>query len=150
MSQARTLGSPIAAVDGEPVSGCYNVGVGIVGIGVDAVDVERMRETINRTPSFCERCFTDEERAYAERANDPTERYAVRFAAKEAVMKAMGVGLGAFGFFDVAVARAADGVPSLVITGEAARLAAERGITRWHVSLTHTELIAAAYVIAEN
>jgi holo-[acyl-carrier protein] synthase len=120
----------------------------IVGIGVDAVDIARMRDTITRTPSFRTRCFTDDERAYAEKANDPSERYAVRFAAKEAVMKAMGLGLGAFGFYDVAVARAESGVPSLVITGEAKRLAAERGITTWHVSLTHTELVAVAYVIA--
>lgn len=123
--------------------------MGIVGIGIDAVDVARMRQTITRTPSILSRCFTDDERSYAERAHDPAERYAVRFAAKEAVMKAMGVGLGAFGFYDVAVARAIGGVPSLIVTGEAARLAAERGIVRWHLSLTHTELIAAAYVIAE-
>ena len=123
--------------------------MGIVGIGIDAVDVARMRATITRTPSFRSRCFTLDERSYAERAHDPAERYAVRFAAKEAVMKAMGVGLGAFGFYDVAVSRADDGVPSLIITGEAARLAAVRGIARWHLSLTHTELIAAAYVIAE-
>jgi holo-[acyl-carrier protein] synthase len=122
----------------------------IVGVGIDAVDVARMRETITRTPSFRSRCFTEAERAYAEKANDPSERYAVRFAAKEAVMKAMGVGLGAFGFFDVEVARADDGVPTLVVTGEAAGLAEVRGITRWHVSLTHTELVAIAYVIAER
>ena len=135
---------------GDWAGRCYNKGMGIVGIGIDAVDVARMRETIGRTPSFRTRCFTDDERDYAERAHDPAERYAVRFAAKEAVMKAMGLGLGAFGFYDVAVARAADGVPSLLISGDAARLAAELGITRWHLSLTHTELIAAAYVIAEG
>ncbi len=122
----------------------------IVGIGIDVVDVARMRETIARTPSICERCFTIAERAYAERARDSAERFAVRFAAKEAVMKAMGLGLGAFGFHDVEVVRAADGVPSLLISGDAARLADERGITRWHLSLTHTETTAAAYVIAER
>lgn len=128
----------------------YNRGVSIVGIGIDVVDVARMRETIASTPSLCERCFTVAERAYAELARDSAERFAVRFAAKEAVMKAMGVGLGAFAFHDVEVVRAADGVPTLLITGDAARLANERGITRWHVSLTHTEITAAAYVIAER
>ena len=128
----------------------YNRGVSIVGIGIDVVDVARLRETLSRTPSFRERCFTPGERAYAERARDSAERFAVRFAAKEAVMKAMGVGLGAFGFHDVEVVRAADGVPTLLITGDAARLADERGVIRWHVSLTHTETTAAAYVIAER
>ena len=128
----------------------YNRGVSIVGIGIDVVDVARMRETLSRTPSFRERCFTPAERAYAERARDPSERFAVRFAAKEAVMKAMGLGLGAFGFYDVEVVRADDGVPGLLISGDAARLADERGITRWHLSLTHTETTAAAYVIAER
>lgn len=128
----------------------YNRRVSIVGIGIDVVDVARMRDTITRTPSVRDRCFTPGEREYAERARDPAERFAVRFAAKEAVMKAMGLGLGAFGFFDVEVLRADDGVPTLHISGDAARLAAERGITRWHLSLTHTETTAAAYVIAEG
>lgn len=143
----RTVHTLVVWMDGLP---WYNVGVSIVGIGVDAVDVATMRQTIARTPSFVTRCFTEAERAYAGRAGDPVERYAVRFAAKEAVMKAMGVGLGAFGFYDVEVARADDGVPSLVVTGAAAALAAERGITRWLVSLTHTELVAIAYVVAES
>lgn len=121
-----------------------------MGIGVDAVDVSVMRDTITRTPSFVTRCFTEGERSYAQRARDPSERFAVRFAAKEAVMKAMGVGLGAFEFYDVEVVRADDGVPSLLITGAASILAAERGITRWLVSLTHTELVAIAYVVAEG
>lgn len=128
----------------------YNRGVAIVGIGIDVVDVARMRETINRTPSFRDRCFTAGERAYAESANDPAERYAVRFAAKEAVMKAMGLGLGAFGFHDVEVVREESGVPSLRISGEAAAHAERRAITNWHLSLTHTETTAAAYVIAER
>ena len=128
----------------------YNRCVSIVGIGVDAVDVAVMRETIARTPSIVTRCFTESERSYAQRARDPSERFAVRFAAKEAVMKAMGVGLGAFAFYDVEVARAENGVPSLVVTGAAATLAAERGVSRWLVSLTHTELVAIAYVVAER
>ncbi len=122
----------------------------IVGIGIDVVDVARMRETLSRTPSFRERCFTVGERSYAEKARDPAERFAVRFAAKEAVMKAMGLGLGAFGFYDVEVVRADDGVPSLLVSGNAARLADNLGIVRWHLSLTHTETTAAAYVIAER
>lgn len=120
----------------------------VVGIGIDLVEVERFRESLARTPSMKERMFTPGERAYADRANDPTERYAVRFAAKEAVMKALGVGLGAFGFHDVEVIRAEDGVPSLGIYGPALALADARGVTGWQLSLTHTTASAGAFVVA--
>ena len=65
-------------------------------------------------------------------------------------MKALGVGLGAFGFHDVWVSRAASGEPSLRVTGRAAELAADRGIGVWHLSITHTDLVAIAYVVAES
>lgn len=122
----------------------------IVGIGVDAVDVARMREVLSRTPSFRVRTFTDEERAYCEKMNDPTERFAVRFAAKEAVMKAMGLGLGSFGFYDCETVVAESGAPSLVLRGPALEHATARGITDWHVTLTHTAMTAIAMVVAEN
>jgi holo-[acyl-carrier protein] synthase len=121
----------------------------IVGIGVDAVDVERMREVLARTPSFRIRTFTDEERAYCEQMNDPTERFAVRFAAKEAVMKSMGLGLGAFGFYDCETVVAESGAPSLVLRGPALEHARQRGITHWHLTLTHTAISAIAMVVAE-
>ncbi len=120
----------------------------VIGIGIDLVDVDRFRTSIKRTPTMIARMFTEDERAYAEAANDPTERYAVRFAAKEAVMKAMGVGLGAFGFHDVSVRRAESGAPSLEVSGPAAELAVERGIGMWQVSLTHTASSAGAFVVA--
>jgi len=65
------------------------------------------------------------------------------------VMKALGVGLGAFGFHDVWVERAESGAPSLVVSGKAADLATAAGVTVWHLSLTHSDHVAAAYVIAE-
>jgi len=120
----------------------------VVGVGIDLVDVDRFRTSLTRTPTMIERMFTDGERAYAEAASDPTERYAVRFAAKEAVMKALGVGLGAFGFHDVEVLRAEGGQPSLGVYGPAERLAGERGVLDWQVSLTHTSLSAGAVVVA--
>jgi holo-[acyl-carrier protein] synthase len=122
----------------------------IVGIGIDVVDVADMRRTLERTPTFKERCFTPDERAYAEKQNDPTERYSVRFAAKEAVMKCMSLGLGAFGFHDCEVAVAESGAPSLILRGPALELAAERGITTWHITLSHTSTTATAMVIAER
>lgn len=105
---------------------------------------------LSRTPSFRVRTFTEEERAYCEKMNDPTERFAVRFAAKEAVMKAMGLGLGAFGFYDCETVIAPSGAPSLVLRGPALEQAAARGITDWHVTLTHTATTAIAMVVAED
>ncbi|HEY1116133.1 MAG TPA: holo-ACP synthase [Acidimicrobiales bacterium] len=121
---------------------------GVLGVGIDLVDVDRFRRSLLRTPSMRERMFTDGERAYAETANDPTERYAARFAAKEAVMKAMGVGLGAFGFHDVEVLRDEGGRPSLRVIGAAELLAVERGVQAWQISLTHTATSAGAVVMA--
>jgi holo-[acyl-carrier protein] synthase len=122
--------------------------VSVLGVGIDLVDVDRFRTSLQRTPSMRERMFTAGERAYAETANDPTERYAARFAAKEAVMKAMGVGLGAFGFHDVEVLRDDGGRPSLRVVGAAELLAVERGVGRWQISLTHTATSAGAVVVA--
>ena len=121
----------------------------IRGIGVDVVDIERFRTSLTRTPSMRTRLFTAEELAYVAPKVDPFRSLAARFAAREAVMKAMGVGLGAFGFQEVWVTVAASGQPSLCVTGAAARLAIEREIGSWHLSLTHTALVAVAYVVAE-
>ena len=121
----------------------------VKGIGVDAVDIERFRTVLQRTPSMRERLFTAEELEYVAPKVDPVPSLAARFAAREAVMKAMGLGLGAFGFHEVWVTRAESGVPSLCVTGRALELAVDRGITRWHLSLTHTDLVAVAQVVAE-
>ena len=121
----------------------------VVGVGIDLVDVARFRQSLARTPSLAERMFTGGERAYAESATDPAERYAARFAAKEAVMKALGVGLGAFGFHDVEVVNADNGSPSLRVTGGAAAVADARGVSSWIVSLTHTDLVAEAVVVVQ-
>ncbi|HEY7938712.1 MAG TPA: holo-ACP synthase [Acidimicrobiales bacterium] len=123
--------------------------VDLIGIGVDLVEVDRMRRTLARTPALVERLFTDAERAYCERRHDPTERFAARFAAKEAVMKALGVGLGAVGWHEVEVVRAESGRPSLALTGRAADLAAELGVVRWHLTMSHTTRVAEAIAVAE-
>ncbi|MGH9136659.1 MAG: holo-ACP synthase [Acidimicrobiales bacterium] len=122
----------------------------IVGVGVDDVDVGRLRAVLARTPSMRRRLFTDGERAYAELAREPAQRFAARFAAKEAVLKSMGVGLGACRWTDIEVARDDDGAPSLVLHGRATELAAARGIARWHLSLTHDGGRAVAFVVAET
>jgi holo-[acyl-carrier protein] synthase len=121
----------------------------LIGIGVDTVEVERFRAALARTPGMADRLFTARERAYGDRFADPAPRLAARFAAKEAAMKALGVGLGAFGFHDVEVVNAEGGAPSLVVTGAAAALAADRGVTSWLVSLSHSALVAEAMVVAQ-
>ncbi len=120
----------------------------LTGIGIDAVEVDRFRRVIGRTPGVVRRLFTDGERAAGARRRDPAERLAARFAAKEAVMKALGVGLGAFRFHDVEVVNAASGKPGLVLRGEAAALAADRGVRGWELSLTHTGKTAHAVAVA--
>jgi len=118
----------------------------VIGVGIDAVDVARFSLILRRRQSFEERVFTARERFTC--AGMPG-RLAARFAAKEATMKALGVGLGAFGFHDVWVEKEPSGRPILRVEGRAAALADEAGVTRWHVSLTHTDLVAEAIVVAE-
>jgi holo-[acyl-carrier protein] synthase len=92
--------------------------------------------------------FTDAERAYCDRRKDPTERYAARFAAKEAVMKAMGVGVGACRWRDIEVAKAPSGAPSVRLHDTALALAESRGITAWRHTMTHTHRVAEAIAVA--
>lgn len=120
----------------------------MIGLGVDAVEVDRFRRVLARTPGVAARLFTDGERAYGARFADPAPRLAARFAAKEATMKALGVGLGAFDFREVEVRNAPGGAPTLLLSGRAASLAGERGVTALHVSITHTDRMAEAVVAA--
>ncbi len=125
-----------------------SVGLNVVGIGMDAVELDRFRLAMSRRTGLKDRLFSDAERAYADRRNDPTERYAARFAAKEAVMKAMGVGLWKFKLRDVEVVKARSGAPSIRLHGRAAEMADERSITQWLLTMTHTENTAFAIAVA--
>jgi holo-[acyl-carrier protein] synthase len=118
------------------------------GIGIDAVEVDRFRKVIGRTPGVVRRVFTAGEQAAGARRKDPAQRLAARFAAKEAVMKALGVGLGAFKFHDVEVVNAPSGKPELILRGRAADLARELGVSSWQLSLTHTDRTAHAVAVA--
>lgn len=120
-----------------------------VGVGIDVVEVERFRAALGRTPSMRTRLFTLTELADVAGRRDPVPALAARFAAREALMKALGVGLGAFGFHDAWVERASTGAPSLVVTGRAAALAESAGVTQWHLSLSHVASVAVAVVLAE-
>ncbi|MFI5047660.1 MAG: holo-ACP synthase [Acidimicrobiia bacterium] len=121
----------------------------VVGLGTDLVEVARFRRALARRATLPARLFSADEREYAARQRDPAPSLAVRFAAKEAVMKALGVGLGGFALRDVEVVRDDDaGTPSLVLRGRAEQLARDRGVTGWLVSLTHTDATAMAVAIA--
>jgi len=120
----------------------------MVGIGTDLVDLDRLRVVLARTPAMIDRLFTADEQSYARERRDPVERFGGRFAAKEAAMKAMGVGLGAVRFRDLEVVRAESGAPSLVVRGGASDLAARLGVRRWLVTITHTDHVAHAVVVA--
>jgi holo-[acyl-carrier protein] synthase len=117
-------------------------------VGIDVVDLARFRAVLARTPRVAERLFTEDERDYARRQRDPTARLAARFAAKEATMKALGVGIGAFGWHDVEVVRLESSAPALRLTGQASTLATSSGVREWKISLTHSDLIAQAVVVA--
>lgn len=121
----------------------------MIGIGIDAVEVDRFRRVLDRTPRVAERVFTPAERALAASRRDPLPALAARFAAKEAAMKALGVGIGAFAFAEVEVVREASGRPTLALHGRAAAVARDAGVRVWHLSLTHTEHTASAMVVAE-
>jgi holo-[acyl-carrier protein] synthase len=122
--------------------------VELVGLGTDLVEVERFRLAMDRRATLADRLFSDDEREYAFRQFDPVKNLAARFGAKEAVMKALGVGLWKFAFRDVEVVRRKGGAPSIALYGRAEVLAGERGVRAWHLSLTHTDTMAMAVAIA--
>jgi holo-[acyl-carrier protein] synthase len=121
----------------------------LLGVGTDLVEVDRFRVALDRRGErLVTRLFSDAERAYAFGHREPVPRLAARFGAKEAVMKALGVGLWRFKLRDVEVAREPSGRPTVVLHGAAATLAAERGVRAWHLSLTHTDTMAMAFAVA--
>lgn len=124
----------------------------ILSIGIDIVEVDRIRETMTRTPRFAERVFTPAEREYCDskRVAAP-QSYAARFAAKEAFLKALKTGWrGKIAWHDIEVVTDAEGVPSLSVTGEASRLLDDLGTTNVQISLSHTREYAIAEVILES
>jgi holo-[acyl-carrier protein] synthase len=122
----------------------------VVGIGTDLVEVERFRGVVERTPGVLDRIFLDAERRFVAARRDPTQGLAARFAAKEAVLKVLGVGLAAVPLTDVEVLGGGDGPPTLQLHGRAAERAEALGVQRWHLSLTHTDALAQATALAET
>ena len=137
----------------QPTQGklCFRM----LSVGVDMVEVQRIRKALEDSrigKRFRERVFTAKEIQYCEsKRRGRYESYAGRFAAKEAVMKALGRGWGAkVCWLDIEVARARSGKPEIVLHDKTARLAEELGIHRWSLSITHTEDHGLAYVIGQD
>lgn len=124
----------------------------IVGMGVDIIEVPRVRAAIERFGDrFLRRLFTQREILYCESKANKFERFAARFAAKEAALKAIGTGLSrGISWQDVEVVREPSGRPTLAFTGKAAEFAQRLGSRRASISLTHTEQVAFAQVILED
>ena len=123
----------------------------VVGHGIDLVDVPRIAELLDRHGErFLLRVFTADEAAYATRRPKRAAMHlAARFAAKEAVLKALGTGRRhGIAWPEVAVVRRATGEPTVALTGVAAQVAADRGVRAWSLSLTHTDALAAASAVA--
>ena len=124
---------------------------GVTGVGIDAVEVERLRRLLEHLPRAYERLYSEQERTYVERYSDPYPRYAARFAAKEAVSKAFGTGIGAaLGWQDIEVCRRDSGEPYVVLHDKGQTLLASRGARVVHLSLSHTEKHAVAVAILES
>lgn len=118
-----------------------------VRIGVDMVDVKRMRAIIERNPHFVERVFTPQERTYCEYCTYPAQHYAARFAAREAALKALGSGWRGMKFCDISVELEDSGMPKLRLEGQAQRLFDALGAADLALSLSHTHEIAVANVV---
>ncbi len=124
----------------------------IVSIGIDIIEVRRVREVLARTPRFAERVFTDAERAYCEsRGVVAAEHYAARFAAKEAALKALQTGWrGGIGWQDVEICARDSGAPYLILHEMAKQLFEATGATATHLSISHTSEHAIAQVVLER
>lgn len=121
-----------------------------VGLGVDIVEIARMRRVMERTPSFAAKVFTEAERAYCDSKANPTTHYAARFAAKEAVCKALGTGILVDGMrmTDVEVVRDSRGKPTVALHGQAAARAKDQGVLDIPLSLAYTHSVAVANAVA--
>lgn len=115
----------------------------IAGIGVDIVDVPRFGRQLERTPGLRDRLFTESERGL------PLRSLAARFAAKEAIAKALGAPAG-MNWQDCTIEKDAAGDPQVALRGTVAAAGAQRGITTWHLSLSHDGEMAIAMVVAER
>ena len=123
----------------------------VIGLGIDVIQNERIRESLAKFGSrFITRIYTEKEIAYCSNCADPGIHYAARFAAKEAGFKALGTGWAAgVKWKDIEVQKLSSGRPELHLYGEALERATSLGATRFHVSLTHDQLVSCAVVVLD-
>jgi holo-[acyl-carrier protein] synthase len=124
----------------------------IIGIGIDLVDCARIENSIERFGArFLQRVFTEGEIAYSQSMKFPARHLAARFAAKEALSKAFGTGIGkSMGWRDLDVQKKESGEPFVVLSGGAQKMAPERGVEKIWISLSHTESSGMATIILEG
>ena len=124
----------------------------VLGIGVDLVECARVQHSLDRFGDrFLHRVFTDGEIAYAQSMKFPARHLAARFAAKEAISKAFGTGIGkAMGWKDIDVHKKPSGEPFVVLEGGAKKLASERGVANVLITLSHTDNHAMAMIVLES
>ena len=153
---AEALSEVLDALDGgagpgEPDGSAMQVAYthDAVGLGVDIVEIARMDSILARTPAFARRVFSEEEQAYCDKTARPATHYALRFAAKEAVVKALGTGIAeGIDVLDIEVQRAANGRPSVKLSGRALEIAREQGVRSLSISLSYTRTDAVACALA--
>jgi len=121
--------------------------VEILGLGVDLCEIARMERALERHPTMRGRVFTPEEIAYCDSKARPAESYAGRFAAREAVIKALG-GYPGRGWQDISVTRAPSGAPAILLQGNAKARADALGIDRVLITFTHERMNAVAFAVA--
>ncbi len=120
----------------------------MVNIGIDIIEIERLEKAIRRRPRLLTRIFTMKERDYCLSRRRPAVFLAGRFAAKEAILKALGVGLGGCAFKELEIIREKSGRPQVLLHGQAKELAAALGVNRIAVSLSHCHNYATAVAMA--
>ncbi|MFG2675762.1 MULTISPECIES: holo-ACP synthase [unclassified Streptomyces] len=121
----------------------------IIGVGIDVAEIERFDEALERTPRMAQRLFLESELMLPDGERRGVASLAARFAAKEALAKALGAPAGLL-WTDAEVYVEASGQPRLRVSGTVAARAAELGVRQWHVSLSHDAGVASAVVIAEG
>lgn len=122
----------------------------IIGIGTDIIEISRIKEALQTNMKLTERMFTKEEMNYCQKKGNSFESFAARFAAKEAVTKALGTGFRNYNWVDIEVVRDELGKPGVVLRGSALEKAQELGIENIHISLSHGKDYATAMVILEG
>jgi holo-[acyl-carrier protein] synthase len=123
----------------------------IAGIGIDIIDVNRIRKVLERNPAFRQKVFSDQEISYCDSKKDPAMSYAARFAAKEAFMKALGTGWNhEVRWVEIETVSDGEQAPYLVVSGLTEQTMLSKKISRCHLSLSHEKEYAIASVVLEN